>query len=822
MILTNAALVSRINATNTLLSSRIAQNTTDITAVSGQVQNVYGSNYVSRTELGATNTVLVAQINATNTALHGIIDSTNTVLSGRIDGNDTDISNLYSSNYTARAELAATNTILSGRITANTTDITAVSNQVQSHGISNTLAISIDAGAQAISNLTLLKAQGAGIDLVNRYLKASDTITTLDWTSGFLQDVTGTKAADWFNRTLYSTNGTDAALDWAIDDTVRIYNDIVATNGTLYGKTIDITQAGGGLQTGTNRMQHTLGGSGSLLMYNNANYMAFLGNGNPTPEDAGDFEVSCTTDNLVGTKIANYFYTVSTYLVSWFGGSALVADIDNGGAEALRICTGPDYSTAIADTPRIYVTNTTANMGFHTKSPLAHLHMVSTNEIILDSIDGITVKGKQIKDVPWPTAGTNAVNRDYVDAGDAAGNILEYWYGSVSNAGDPELYYKMTNAVSSATVNTNTIAATPTNNQYLAAFIANSNIISEIKAGTIINVHYHARRTGNPASVLQVKPELYIREADGSETNEIESGESDAWGETDTAITTHISITNDLVLGTTARLVVKLKVTSVSGTTGGEIYTEGNAAARIQVPIVGGNFVNKNGDTMLGALDMGGNKITTLATPTAATDAATKAYADAVTNVGIQFATNVAAAYAPTAGQVLRFRNGQWSNETTSASASAAFKFGLTADQANLVNNANTIINVTNTLIDTESGLDHANQRYIMPSTGKWVIGSNVRFLAVDSGKRCSTFVRYSPDGGATTNIPYFGEQWQGGPDADQEIIVVFSVVIDVTNTSSFVQLWCTSKNGDNTVDIDMSVGAGTQSTTFWGVKIGD
>jgi hypothetical protein len=45
-------------------------------------------------------------------------------------------------------------------------------------------------------------------------------------------------------------------------------------------------------------------------------------------------------------------------------------------------------------------------------------------------------------------------------------------------------------------------------------------------------------------------------------------------------------------------------------------------------------FVNTTGDTMSGALDMGTNKITNLDTPTATTDAATKAYVDGVVASG--------------------------------------------------------------------------------------------------------------------------------------------------------------------------------------------
>lgn len=47
--------------------------------------------------------------------------------------------------------------------------------------------------------------------------------------------------------------------------------------------------------------------------------------------------------------------------------------------------------------------------------------------------------------------------------------------------------------------------------------------------------------------------------------------------------------------------------------------------------LVDGTYVNVAGDTMTGALSMGGFKITTLAAPTADTDAANKAYVDALT-----------------------------------------------------------------------------------------------------------------------------------------------------------------------------------------------
>ena len=61
---------------------------------------------------------------------------------------------------------------------------------------------------------------------------------------------------------------------------------------------------------------------------------------------------------------------------------------------------------------------------------------------------------------------------------------------------------------------------------------------------------------------------------------------------------------------------------------------------------VDANYVNAvavSGDTMSGVLDMGNNKITSLATPTASTDAATKAYVDGIAT-GLQVKASVVCA----------------------------------------------------------------------------------------------------------------------------------------------------------------------------------
>lgn len=220
-----------------------------------------------------------------------------------------------------------------------------------------------------------------------------------------------------------------------------------------------------------------------------------------------------------------------------------------------------------------------------------------------------------------PTEDDHLATKEYVDDGDAAGNQILWMDGGTTSALGGPVYYNLSNEVTAARI-TNSIAATPTNNQYLLSFIATSNLFTRIAAGSQVFVHYHARRTGNPASSLSVKPELYVREADGTETNEIESGGANAWGQTDTEVAGHITITQDVSFISTDRLVIKFKVTAVSGTTGGEFYTGPTAATRVFVPIDSGSFLPITGGTMTGP-------ITYSTAPTAGGHLANKDYVDA-------------------------------------------------------------------------------------------------------------------------------------------------------------------------------------------------
>jgi len=236
-----------------------------------------------------------------------------------------------------------------------------------------------------------------------------------------------------------------------------------------------------------------------------------------------------------------------------------------------------------------------------------NLYWSSTTQTLaqIDMTNGITL-------VAEPTADDHAATRLYVDSGDAAGNLL-FWFDVTSSNAIAGNYYDMMQDFPS-TDGTNVMAAGITNGEYIISFIATSNLFTKISAGTEVNVHYHAIRVGNPASALSVKPELYVREFDGTQTNEIEDGQSKAWltVDTDAGHDSHISISRDVEFAAGDRLVIRFKVTSINGSVGAEFYTGPTYASKAAVPTDTLVFVNKTGDTMTGkltspALDMTGD-----------------------------------------------------------------------------------------------------------------------------------------------------------------------------------------------------------------------
>ncbi|MCK5021147.1 MAG: hypothetical protein KAS32_29320 [Candidatus Peribacteraceae bacterium] len=204
-----------------------------------------------------------------------------------------------------------------------------------------------------------------------------------------------------------------------------------------------------------------------------------------------------------------------------------------------------------------------------------------------------------------PAETNELATKDYVDEQTANANILEWLWGSTA-AQSPTNYYVMTNSVGNAALRaTNVIPSSITNDQYVISFITCTNCITRIPGGTVVNVHYHADIDGTGSPALSLKPELYERESDGTETNEILAGSITAINTTETIVSDTISISDDFVLQDGSSLVLKLKASGLNGNVSLNFITEGDTQARLELPGDTGSFYRKSGDTLEGDMNGG-------------------------------------------------------------------------------------------------------------------------------------------------------------------------------------------------------------------------
>jgi len=211
-----------------------------------------------------------------------------------------------------------------------------------------------------------------------------------------------------------------------------------------------------------------------------------------------------------------------------------------------------------------------------------------------------------------PTEEQNPATKDYVDSGDAAANILYYFRGDVSSPAGAG-YLMMTNASSVSYPYTNTVASPVTNGQILLAFSTPVGAVVDLREGKEINVHGHARRTGNVASGLSAQSQLYVTEADGTETNFIDSGSLGVMERTDTILDCHIMIGRDIAFPTGSYFTVKIVATNVVGNTGFECFTGGNTGSKVEVPLSQSDSLSIYGGTMRGDIDMDQHDVTDIA-----------------------------------------------------------------------------------------------------------------------------------------------------------------------------------------------------------------
>ena len=115
--------------------------------------------------------------------------------------------------------------------------------------------------------------------------------------------------------------------------------------------------------------------------------------------------------------------------------------------------------------------------------------------------------------------------------------------------------------------------------------------------------------------------------------------------------------------------------------------------------IIGGGALRKAGDTMTGNLNMGGNFIVNLASPTSGTDAANKNYVDSQVELYDTLAElNDTTIVSPTTGEIIVYNGStnRWVNEGLSSDAAisdVALSFNTTTGVASLNINAGAIVN---------------------------------------------------------------------------------------------------------------------------------
>lgn len=145
---------------------------------------------------------------------------------------------------------------------------------------------------------------------------------------------------------------------------------------------------------------------------------------------------------------------------------------------------------------------------------------------------------------------------------------------------------------STTTVNTNTVNAV-TNGQYLVAFATPSaGMGTTVLPAGVYHVEYNAYFNSGGGRAVTVKPEIYIRNAGGTEYLEFPNATQTILTGSQQAIEGTVYFPTNTIIATTDRLVAKFKVVSQSNNPNVSILTEGVTIAHFEtaVPVTGGSM----------------------------------------------------------------------------------------------------------------------------------------------------------------------------------------------------------------------------------------
>jgi hypothetical protein len=278
-----------------------------------------------------------------------------------------------------------------------------------------------------------------------------------------------------------------------------------------------------------------------------------------------------------------------------------------GASQDLLVMSKAGRSVILAANGNLEVLRATSagNVGIGTTAPAAKLHVngvidaggYSPTNLADATLSSAAVAYRQLTNasvqirVPDAVSSNDAVNLGQMLASMTA---TETWFlRAVTNGYMPTNYYLLSET-RAETQETITVVA-PTQNQYAISWVMPSNRISAIVSG-VAQVDARLYRVGSVS--VTVKCEIYIRGVDGSEPEFAETSTTVALTTTPTDYRFEIPVTSTNLLPTD-RVVVKLKVTAVSGTPNLVFVSGSNVFSRLQLPTAGALSLASRGATNL-------------------------------------------------------------------------------------------------------------------------------------------------------------------------------------------------------------------------------
>lgn len=321
-----------------------------------------------------------------------------------------------------------------------------------------------------------------------------------------------------------------------------------------------------------------------------------------TPSDSTDAATKGFVDTAFQTIESELATSLSGYLP--LKGGTLTGQINMNGNKLIGI-TNPVADTDAAN--KYYVDSRFNN--------LSSSYLPLTGGTLTGQLH---MSGTRITNVGTPTTDTDAATKSYVDTNiSSLSNKYLSLDGGGSIMGNLDLNGYIITGVGTPRDGSDAVNKIYVDNQINSVNSKFSNYLP-LSGGTMtgqINMNSQ-KLTGlsTPSNASDAATKAYVdSQFAGSGTGDFLSNGS-------------VPMTGNLQMGN--HLITNLATPSNSTDAANKSYVDSQVETRLTQSAADSRYVNISGDTMTGALSMGANKITGLATPTENTDAATKAYVD--------------------------------------------------------------------------------------------------------------------------------------------------------------------------------------------------